>query len=351
LPLATAGYNADDKISLGLGAKFILQNGFRKTPYSATHQIMISHSFATEAYRIGYSGVWKSVIGSADLVADLDVKAPNNTQNYFGRGNASVMDKFEGYQKYYRTRFTTVNLSTGLRWNFNKGALLELGPGFEYYHMNPKENEGRFVETTPYLIGSYDSTTLYKDKLHLGIRAIYELDHRNNAVLPQWGVYARVQLVAYKGLNDLSRTFAQLLPELAVYQPLDNRRSLILSDRLAGGLSAGHTAFYQSVFLGGEGSLLGYRKYRFAGQQALYNNLELRWSMMDFGNYILKGELGLTGFFDIGRVWQADEPSAKWHNGAGGGIYFAPAGLTVFKFVMGHSTEGWYPYFTMGLRF
>lgn len=351
LPLVTGGYNADDKITLGLGAKFILQNGFRKSPYASTHQIMVAHSFATKAYSIDYKGIWKSAIGKADLVADLDVKAPNNTQNYFGRGNETVMDKFEGYQKYYRTRFTTVDLATGLRWNFEKGSLLELGPGFQYYHMNSSDNNGRFIQGDPALIGSYDSSSLFKDKMHLGLKAVYELDHRNNQVLPQWGIYARVQLKAYKGLNQLSRTFAQLLPELAVYKPLDNRNRLILSERLGGGLSVGHTAFYQSIFLGGEGDLLGYRKYRFAGQQALYNNLALRWSLMDFGNYIVKGELGLSGFFDIGRVWQQGQHSGKWHNGQGGGIYFAPAGLTVFSFEMGHSAEGWYPYFSMGLRF
>ena len=350
LPLITGGYNADDKLTLGLGAKFTLQNGFRKAPYSSTHQIMIGHSFSTKAYRISYGGEWKSVIGKADLVADVDVKAPNNTQNYFGRGNQTVMDKFEGYQKYYRTRFTTVDVAAALRWNFQRGSSLQVGPGYQYYHMDPGENDGRFIENAS-LVGSYDSAIIFKDKMHLGIKAIYELDHRDNAVLPQWGVYARVQMQAYKGLNDLSRTFAQLLPELVVYKPIDNRHTLILSDRIGGGLSAGHTTFYQSIFLGGQGNLLGYRKYRFAGQQAVYNNLSLRWALMDFGNYILKGELGLSGFYDIGRVWQKEESSGKWHNGFGGGIYFAPAGLTVFKFVMGRSSEGWYPYFSMGLRF
>lgn len=350
LPLLTGGYNADDKLTLGLGAKFTLQNGFRKTPYSSTHQIMVGHSFSTKAYRINYGGQWKSLVGKADLVADVDVKAPNNTQNYFGRGNQTPLYKFDNYQRYYRTRFTTVELSTALRWNFKRGASLQAGPGYQYYHMNPDENDGRFIEN-PGLVGSYDRATLFEDKMHLGIKAVYELDQRNNAILPEWGVYARIQLQAYKGLNDLSRTFAQLLPELAVYKPIDNRHTLILSDRIGGGVSVGHTTFYQSIFLGGEGTLLGYRKYRFAGQQALYNNLSLRWSLMDFGNYIVKGELGLKGFYDVGRVWQQGDSSKKWHNGYGGGIYFAPAGLTVFNFVMGRSSEGWYPYFSMGLRF
>ena len=350
IPLLTAGYNADDKLTLGLGGRLTLQHGFRKQPYSSVHQFLIGHSFSTNAFKIHYTGQWHALIGKADLVTEVNVNAPNNTQNYFGRGNQTVLDKFEGYQRYYRTRFTTVNLAPALKWNFDKGASFKVGPGFEYYHMDASENKGRFIEQSA-MIGTYDSMSLLEDKYHVGLNAVYELDHRDNQILPQWGLHAKVELRAYKGLNELSRTFAQLLPELSVYKPLDSRRTLILSDRLGGGVSLGHTAFYQSFFLGGQGNLQGYRNYRFAGDHGLYNNLALRWSLMDFGNYIVKGELGLSGFFDIGRVWQENESSSKWHNGLGGGLYFAPAGLGVFKFDMGYSSEGWYPYFSMGLRF
>lgn len=141
------------------------------------------------------------------------------------------------------------------------------------------------------------------------------------------------------------------MPELALYKSLNVRKTLVLSDRLGGGFSLGRTTFYQSLFLGGEGNLLGYRKYRFAGQQSLYNNLELRLALTDFGNYIVRGQMGLTGFYDVGRVWQDGESSHVWHQGVGGGLYFAPAYMAVFSLVAGYSREGWYPYFTMGLRF
>src|SRR5690606_11436562 len=140
--------------------------------------------------------------GKADLVTELDVKAPHNTQNFFGRGNESSFRKTDGFQRFYRARFTTVDLLAGLRWNFDKGSFLQVGPGFQYYHMEADENRGRFVQVHPELIGSYDSSTLLQDKLHLGLNAVFELDRRNNPVLPAWGVYARVALQAYKGLND-----------------------------------------------------------------------------------------------------------------------------------------------------
>ena len=57
------------------------------------------------------------------------------------------------------------------------------------------------------------------------------------------------------------------------------------------------------------------------------------------------------GFYDVGRVWDKNDSSNQWHQGVGGGIYFAPASLAIFRFVMGHSNEGWYPYVSMSFRY
>jgi hypothetical protein len=59
----------------------------------------------------------------------------------------------------------------------------------------------------------------------------------------------------------------------------------------------------------------------------------------------------LIGLFDIGRVWQKDDPSHDWHNGVGGGFYFAPAQLALFQCVVSYSSEGWYPTVALGFRF
>jgi hemolysin activation/secretion protein len=113
----------------------------------------------------------------------------------------------------------------------------------------------------------------------------------------------------------------------------------------------GKTTFYQSLFIGGHENLLGYRQFRFAGQHSVYNNLEARVRLFNFRGYVIPGEFGLLGFYDIGRVWEKGENSSEWHNGTGAGLYFAPAKLAVLSAVMGHSSEGWYPYITLGFRF
>lgn len=350
IPLLTAALNADDGLSLGAGIQYVRQLGFRKSPYASVHQLMFSHSFSTSAYRLRYKSEWMQALGNADILLHADIKAPNNTQNYFGRGNETPFDKAGDYKRYYRTRFNLYEVEAALRWRGGKGSAFSLGPVLQYYRLDPDDNQGRLINRQE-LLHSYDSATVDRAKAHLGLRAEYVLDQRDDARLPAYGAFVRVVAEGFAGLNRAAASYGRVMPELALYKSLNVRKTLVLSDRLGGGFSLGRTTFYQSLFLGGEGNLLGYRKYRFAGQQSLYNNLELRLALTDFGNYIVRGQMGLTGFYDVGRVWQDGESSHVWHQGVGGGLYFAPAYMAVFSLVAGYSREGWYPYFTMGLRF
>lgn len=350
LPLVTASINPDDGVIVGAGMRFVRQKGFRKWPYSSAQQFMVSHSFTTAAFNIDYFGEWMKVIGNADIVVDLDAKAPDNTQNFFGRGNETSFYKFDGYQKYYRTRFNLIDFNPALRWRGNKYGTFSIGPALEYYHFPKDDNEGRFINNVDQ-IHSYDSATVQSDKTHVGFIANYTFDNRNSKIFATWGAYFNLRIEGYEGANKYSKSFIKIIPELALYKGLNARQTIVFADRIGGGITAGSTTFYQSMFLGGQGNLFGYRQYRFAGQHSLYNNMELRILFPDFGNYILKGQFGVAGFYDIGRVWQKGEQSSKWHNGVGGGIFITPAGLAIFRFNVAYSEEGWYPSVAMGFRF
>jgi hypothetical protein len=351
IPLTTFGVNLDDGFLLGLGFKFIRQKGFRKVPYASMHEVLVTHSFSTEAYRIKYNSEWIHVFGKTDILLQAVANAPNNTINFFGRGNETALNKTGDYRTYYRTRFSTYQVSPAFRWRGDKlRSSISVGPSFTYYSFNEEDNKGRII-TNQSLIGSYDSATIDKDKAHIGLVFQFINDRRNNKVITQWGSFLNLRIVTYKGLGDYSRSYAQVIPEIAFYRNLNAKSTIVLAERVGGTVSIGHPAFYQSAFIGGHENLLGYRQYRFAGIHSFYNNLEMRIKLADIANYIIPGQFGITGFWDTGRVWEKNDNSGKWHNGVGGGIYFAPASILAINFVMGHSTEGWYPYFTMGLRF
>ena len=55
-----------------------------------------------------------------------------------------------------------------------------------------------------------------------------------------------------------------------------------------------------------------------------YGSLELRVKLFEVKSYFLPGPLGITGFYDIGRVWLKGESSRIWHSAYGGGVYFVP---------------------------
>jgi hypothetical protein len=344
-PLATGAINRDDGFLLDLGFRYTGRDGFRKLPYSTIQDVMLTHSFETKAFRVYYDGQWMQAAGRADITLYALAEAPDNTMNFFGEGNNTILNKTADYHEFYRSRFDLYQLDPALRWHLSKSTAFSFGPSFQYYHVNPADNYNRSVNQ-PGLITSYDSTNFDKDKLHLGLMATLQSDKRNSKILPSSGYYLNIRLEGYAGLNQYSKSFTQLRPEFTYYQKVDSSASLVFSDRVGGGVGIGNPAFYQSFFLGGQGNLLGYLQNRFAGQQMAFNDLQVRLRLANIAGYILPGQLGVTGFFDTGRVWIKGEDSNTWHNGTGAGIYFAPASLTVIQIIAGHSNEGWYPYIT-----
>ncbi|MBD1385928.1 BamA/TamA family outer membrane protein [Mucilaginibacter rigui] len=348
-PLATAAANADDGFLIGLGFRYTGHDGFQKGAYSSLHELLITHAFATQAFRLNYHGEWIKALGKADLVTDVKIQAPDNTMNFFGTGNETALNKIGDYHKFYRARFDIYRIDPSLRWKTGNNASISIGTFFEFYHLNGEANDGRFISTAG-AMNVYDAATLQRDKAHAGLKVDFTTNQRDNNMLPTNGYFLDVTASGYQGLNNYSRSFARITAEFTFYQKADPAGRVIFSDRIGGGLTAGKPAFYQSMYLGGQGNLLGFLQNRFAGKHMAYNNLQGRIRLANIAGYILPGQLGVTGFYDTGRVWAEGDHSDKWHQGTGGGLYFSPANLTIIQVLAGHSEEGWYPYISLNVR-
>ncbi|MFU1858394.1 BamA/TamA family outer membrane protein [Sphingobacterium sp. NGMCC 1.201703] len=349
LPLLTAGYNADDGFSLGLGAAYTHQRGFRKVPFTYKQQVTVASAFRTGAYKIHYRGEWEDVIGNADFVIDALAKAPDNTQNFFGVGNNSAFLKDQYGAKYYRSRFNIFNVNPLLRWHPSSTLNYAIGPHIQFYHLDPIENQDRFI-LNPRSLHSYDSVSITNDKAFVGLNAFLTQDTRNRKINPSKGVFIKAALHSFLGLNKYSRNSGQLSAEMTGYFSALNE-GIVFANRVGGGTVVGNPTFYQYLFLGGHENLRGFRQYRFAGEQMVYNNLEARVKIHEVKSYVLPGELGIMGMYDIGKVWAKDHNSKTVHQGFGGGLYYIVANALPLHFVMAKSNEGWYPYFSTGFRF
>lgn len=348
-PLINAGLNSDDGFLLGAGFRWVRQKGFRQDPYSSMYELTLTHSFSSDAFKLFYRSEWIRAVGNADITLQTEINAPNNTINFFGLGNGTVYPKSVGV-KYYRARFSTYDLSPALRWRGKKYWSVSAGPALQYYTYDKGDNIGRLI-SRPGIIGTYDSLTVDKSKLHLGGALNFTFDSRKDKLLPNSGFLLSLDLHLYKGMGDSARDFGRFEPFAGIDQSLNAAGTIVVSDRVGGIISLGNPAFYQLAFLGGQGNLLGFRQYRFAGRNAFYNNFEARAKLADISSYIFPGELGIVGFYDVGRVWSDNDVSEKWHNGEGGGLYYVPARLAVIRLIAGHSQDGWFPYISLGVRF
>lgn len=361
----------DGGIELGLGLYYNFQNGFRSDSFATRIGIYVEHAFRTNSSKLTFSVEREKVIGNANMLVNLGIWGPNYNQNFFGAGNETRLIPADRFHKSY---FGLYSLSPLLKWQFGIGkGYVQVGPTVQFYNGKLGKNTAHILGS-PSLFESYDKSTLDKDKVQAGISGSYLLDRRKNrwmshervdpengivdvdndfnTVLPIDGFFAKVYFIALGGVSKYACSMAQVRPQFSFYKGLNPKSTLVVSDRIGGAITVGRPNFYQYATLGGHGNLLGFRTFRFSGMESVYSNLMMRWVMADFGNSLFKGQFGLTGFYDVGRVWVPDEVSRKWHQGVGGGIFIAPAYAFVLHFNMGWSKEdGWFPNLDFGFRF
>lgn len=347
MPLATAAYNVDDGISLGAGFQYTTQ-GFRKRPFATRHTVLAGHSLGTSAWQFRYLGEFTDAIGNSDITIAASAKAPNNTINFFGFGNETEFDKSRTI-RYYRTRFSLYNIEPLLNTKLSHRVVLYYGPSFTYYNLDKDETNGRIIADFPH--NGLDSLSVFQSKSYAGLRLGIRIDTRDNALIPTRGISWNTSVYGSQGLNQEKRNYLQAQTDLSIYTNFHVPTSVVLVTRFGANKIWGDYEYFQAASIGGVQNLRGYRNYRFTGNAAVYNNVELRVKLFDFRSYLFPASVGLVAFNDVGRVWFPGQQSGRWHDGYGGGLYFTPANLIVLSAVVGRSEDGVLPYVTFGFRF
>lgn len=98
-----------------------------------------------------------------------------------------------------------------------------------------------------------------------------------------------------------------------------------LAFRASGKRVWGDFPLYDAAFLGGLESLRGFWWNRFAGDASAAGSAELRVPVTRI-KLLTRGDLGLIGFTDAGRVWYNGSSVGDWHTSFGGGVWFGSLG-------------------------
>ncbi len=228
---------------------------------------------------------------------------------YYGLGNASeipagtnpIAERYEYGWTHPRLDFQgryhaseQVLLTWGLWASYN---WMTIRPGSVLYddmyhgspevrrYLHPSERHG--VATTFYGVG-FDSR-----------------DHEVSAHSGQYHIL-RVEL-SPGGWDGFPYRFARVNLALRGYVPLERRVTLavrIIADGLFGDPPFYELSHYDDTYaIGGVKGVRGVPAERYYGKAKLFGNLELRTELFRFHAFSKDNVLGLTGFFDAGRLW------------------------------------------------
>lgn len=347
-PLLNLGFNSEDGLLLGVG--FHARTfGFRKQPYSTDQKLtsLVAPSNGS-AYQLKYRGEFNQVIGKNDLVLNADFVNPT-LSNFFGIGNETQFNKSLKIP-YYRVRYKYVETDLLLRKRYNDLLSLSVGPTYYHYWDDYQDNKFRILGN-PASQG-LDSASIYSPKSYLGLKAKLDIVYINNPVFPSRGITWFTEYKTLRGLNDNSRKFSSIQSDMTIYAKVSDLSRVSTVLRFGGGyVFSDKMEYFQALNLGANNYLRGFYKNRFSGNSMLYSSAEMRYKLFKSKSAVLPGDVGLLGFFDIGRVWADNLPSKKWHNSYGGGLYFVPFNLVMLSATVAFSEETRVFNFTFGTKF
>ncbi|MEO6540426.1 MAG: BamA/TamA family outer membrane protein, partial [Ferruginibacter sp.] len=346
-PQINLGFNVEDRLLVGLGFSRRTYS-FRKDPYSTDQKLVTLYAPIQGAFQVKYVGVFNKIIFKNDLIVRVDFVNPT-LNNFFGFDNESVYDKSKPL-KYYRVRYKYIETDLLVRQRLTNTFHFSIGPSYYHYWSSYKDNDKRILGD-PAVFGT-DSAGIYKPKQYLGGKAKLDISYTNNEVFPTRGITWFTEFSSMLGLNKNARPLTKFTSDMTIYASLSDHATLSAVLKFGGGhIFSKHYEYFQALSMGAGDVLRGYKKNRFSGRSSAYTSAELRVRLFKSQSYLVPGDVGVMGFYDIGRVWQKGEGSRKWHGAYGGGLYYIPYGLVMISATVAFSPEDKLYNFSLGTKF
>lgn len=328
-PVIALEYDSDNGAFFGGSLRFT-RHGFRKDPYAATHVLAANYAPRSRAYNVYYESRFVDLWRGWGAGIEAEVLAADNYRNFYGLGNETTEDARDRYQ----AQMQWITASPMLHRPIGRHATFSIGPSFTYTNIEPPNG---LAEDAP---GLGFTPEQFTDRYVAGLRSVFEIDSRDSTMYPISGLRWISEAGAYAAVRGSDERHLRLAGELSLYRGIDVFFRPTLAVRVGGAHNFGDFTFYQANTLGSSENLRGYRTTRFSGRSNAYANTELRLALLPFNVYLVRGTLGLLGFYDIGRVWADGERSGTWHQGYGGGLWMSPFDRFLIQGTLGFSPEG-----------
>jgi hypothetical protein len=300
---------------------------WRREPFASSHQVYVHYSPTQNALRTGFDGVVNQFIGSWSLMMNASYDWVK-VINFYGVGNDTR--KLSNDRDFYRLRMENGYVSAGIGHTIGPQGNITIAPFFQTVKLI--SDPDRFV-LKDFLNGSV-TENFFETKKFMGLGASLKLQNIDDMVVPTKGTRFTASAAYTKNINQ-PNDFFNFGGDLHFYFPLSNHFVLSIKNGVA--TTTGDAEFYQLNAIGGR-KLRGYRRERFWGNTAYYNNNELQY-LINVRSVVFNGKAGLLAFADQGRVWLKNEKSNTWHYGYGAGVLVAPFNKIYIALMYGVSPE------------
>lgn len=325
------GSNNDDGLFGGLSYTMVM-NKFRLNPFSQKHNVKLI-AFQNKGYDISYQGEYANLFNRLNILNNFRISSPNYALNYFGSDNESINTDEEDGLAFNRVKISIIKSELGIVKRGRQGSIFEAKAIAEVNKVDNTQN--RFITSD----GLNKPDDFFDRKLFIGTNAKYRFKNHNDPVFPTLGMDFSAEIGITADAGDFDKGFAYLIPSISFVHSIGGSKRLVFANKTKSHLIFGNDfEFYQAATIGGHDGLRGFRQQRFTGKQAFYNSSDIRYNLRKLKSGLAPMSVGLFTGFDIGRVWNQNLDSDKWHNSYGGGIWINFAELVsgqlgVFKSV------------------
>lgn len=303
----------------------LLGGGVKRTTFSPDYlpwkgrtTLRAGYATAMNTGGVELRGQWRlSPVASPSIILDAKYSGMENL-NYFGYGNETPRDETRENQYYWAGQSHLI-LAPGVRLPVGPSGQVDLA--VIYKNVSTTDDTTRFiVQTAPFGVDSSFN--------QLGAQLALALDTRDTPLMASRGVRVEAAASAYPGYLDAVRPFGKVRGAVSGTVTPAGWSSLSLAARASAEWAWGQYPVHEAAFLGGSHNLRGHKKGRYAGDAAVFGNLDARLKVFVLP-FILRWDVGVYGLGDIGRVYLEGETSNQWHYSAGGGLWVAASDRSV----------------------
>ena len=313
------------------------------------------HNTIGIGYRAASGGGVFSYLGQLHAMSLRIAAVSSQFVWFYGEGNGVGVGADTAFQNGlhhgepdFRVRESYVQITPGFSLPVASHTTLTLSPYLRFWQTSQL---GRFVDSVrPYGVGPFGTIggivgTEFDTRDHRGYATRgFDIQVSGRGVPAVWSAVS-----AYGTLQGSIATY--LTPPILPLHPT-------LALRVGGTRVWGDAPFQDLAELGGPisggsgFSMRGGLPDRYTGPAAVYTNAQLEIPLAS-ARIFVPGTIGMVALNDIGRVFVPGESGdAEWHDGVGGGIFFAPlARLSTFSLTIVHSQDGNHTYLGFGTGF